>query len=57
MKHAIYILSLLLFPFSLLAQTLAELGKLPDNEEARKASDPRAGKRRRTLFGRRKEAV
>jgi pilus assembly protein CpaE len=42
---------------TLLAQTLAELGKLPDNEEARKASDPRAGKRRRTLFGRRKEAV
>lgn len=42
---------------ALLAQTLAELGKLPDNEEARKASDPRAGKRRRILFGRRKEAV
>lgn len=42
---------------SLLAQTLAELGKLPDDEEARKAADPRSGKRRRTLFGRRKEAV
>jgi pilus assembly protein CpaE len=42
---------------TLLAQTLAELGKLPDNEAARKASELRTGKRRRALFSRRKEAV
>ena len=42
---------------SLLARTLAELGRLPDNEDARKASEQRAGKRRLQLFGRRKEAV
>ena len=41
----------------LLAQTLAELGKLPDNESARKASEYRSLKRRHTLFGKRREAV
>lgn len=42
---------------SLLAQTLAELGRLPDNEMAHKAAEARVGKRRRALFGRRKEVA
>ncbi len=42
---------------SLLAQTLAELGRLPNNEDARKASEWRAGKRRFQLFGKHREAV
>lgn len=42
---------------SLLAQTLAELGRLPNNEAARKASEWRSGKRRFALFGKHREAV
>lgn len=42
---------------SLLAQTLAELGRLPDDEEARKAAEPKSRKRRLQIFGKRKEAV
>lgn len=42
---------------SLLAQTLAELGRLPDNDMAHKAVEARVGKRRRALFGRRKEVA
>ena len=42
---------------SLLAQTLAELGRLPDNEAARKASEVRGTKRRFALFGKHREAV
>ena len=42
---------------SLLAQTLAELGRLPDNEMARKASEIRGAKRRFALFGRHREVV
>lgn len=42
---------------SLLAQTLAELGRLPNNEAARKASEWRFGKRRFPLFGKHREAV
>ena len=42
---------------SLLAQTLAELGRLPDNEAARKASEIRGTKRRFALFGKHREAV
>lgn len=42
---------------SLLAQTLAELGRLPDNDAARKAAEPKGQRRRRTLFGKHKEAI
>ena len=42
---------------SLVAQTLAELGRLPDNEAARKASEVRGTKRRFALFGKHREAV
>ncbi len=42
---------------ALLAQTLAELGKLPNNDAARKASEYRSRKHRLRLFGRQKEAV
>lgn len=41
---------------ALLAQTLAELGRLPENECARRAAVPGARRRRLGLFGRRKEA-
>ena len=40
----------------LLAHALAELGRLPDNDAARKAAEYR-GAKRRGLFGRRREAV
>jgi pilus assembly protein CpaE len=42
---------------SLLAQILSELGRLPDDEGARKAAEPRSHKRRLQLFGKRREAV
>lgn len=42
---------------ALLAQTLAELGKLPDNEAARKAAEYRTRRRGLRLFGRQREAV
>ena len=42
---------------ALLAQTLSELGRLPDNEAARKAAEYRGRKRRLSLFGKHKEAV
>lgn len=42
---------------SLLAKTLAELGRLPDNEAARKAAEQRAPKHRLRLFGKGREAV
>ena len=41
----------------LLAQTLAELGRLPDNEAAHKAAELQTRKRRLPLFGKHKEAV
>lgn len=41
----------------LLAQTLSELGRLPDVEAARKALERSSGRRRFQLFGRRREAV
>lgn len=41
----------------LLAQSLSELGRLPDDEAARKAAEYRVRKRRLSLFGKRKEAV
>jgi pilus assembly protein CpaE len=42
---------------SLLAQTLAELGRLPDDEGARKAAERRVGKRRKQLFGKHREVA
>ena len=42
---------------SLLAQMLSELGRLPDDEEARKAAEPRSRRRRLQLFGKKREAV
>ena len=42
---------------TMLAQVLSELGRLPDNEEARKAYEQRGTKRRFALFGKRKEVV
>ena len=42
---------------TMLAQILTELGRLPDNEDARNAYELRGAKRRFTLFGKRKEAV
>ena len=42
---------------SLLAQTLAELGKLPDDEGARKAAEVRGGRRRKQLFGKHREVA
>ena len=42
---------------SMLAQTLAELGRLPDDDEARKAAEPKGRKRRLQIFGKRREAV
>lgn len=42
---------------ALLAQTLAELGKLPDNEAARKAAEYRTRRHRMRLFGKQREAV
>ena len=42
---------------SLLAQTLAELGRLPDDEGARKAAERRVGRRRKQLFGKHKEVA
>ena len=42
---------------ALLAQSLSELGRLPDNEAARKAAEYRGRKRRLSLFGKHKEAV
>ena len=42
---------------SMLAQTLSELGRLPDDELARKAVDYRSGKRRGRLFGKHKEVA
>ncbi len=41
----------------LLAQSLSELGRLPDDEAARKAAEYRGRKRRLSLFGKRREAV
>lgn len=41
----------------MLAQTLSELGRLPDNEEARKAAQRSLQRRRFALFGRNREAV
>lgn len=41
----------------LLAQTLSELGRLPDIEAAHKALERSSGRRRFQLFGRRREAV
>ncbi len=42
---------------SMLAQTLSELGRLPDDEDARKAAESRGGKRHRKLFGRQREVA
>ena len=42
---------------SLLAQTLTELGRLPDNEAARKAAEYQTKKRRLAFFGKHREAV
>jgi len=41
----------------LIAQSLSELGRLPDNEAARKAAEYRGRKRRLSLFGKHREAV
>lgn len=42
---------------ALLARTLVELGRLPDDDAARKASEYRGRRPRLALFGRRREAV
>lgn len=42
---------------ALVAQTLAELGRLPEDEGAKKAAEMRTAKRHRKLFGRAKEVA
>lgn len=42
---------------SLLAKTLSELGRLPDNDSARKAAEQRVQRHRLRLFGKNREAV
>ena len=42
---------------SLLAQILAELGRLPDDESARKAAERQQGRRRGRLFGKHREVA